>query len=166
MTGQDFERSIVHAFNGYAETYAKKLVAYRHYQMRFQPQLFDVLVDSGLPGLYLACECKSIDASKDHSIYFTQHFNRSGGVHQVERESNWLELSGRTGFLVVELRNYEGKRSACFFVPWEYLKGEYCLGRTGLSNDDIIAFSGCRKAAGKYTFDDEFADNVFFTGGV
>ena len=165
MTGQDFERSIVHAFNGYAETYSKKLVAYRHYQMRFQPQLFDVLVDSGLPGLYLACECKSIDASKDHSIYFTQHFNRSGGVHQVERESNWLDLSGRVGYLVVELRKYSGNRSACFFVPWSYLKGEYCLGRSGLSNDDIESYPSCNKAAGKYTFDDDFVDSVISVVG-
>lgn len=39
MTGQDFERKIVHAFNDYAEGYKKRLVAYRHFQMRYQPQL-------------------------------------------------------------------------------------------------------------------------------
>ena len=54
MTGQDFERSMVHAFNDYAETYGKKLVAYRHFQMRYQPQLFDVLVDSRPNEFYLA----------------------------------------------------------------------------------------------------------------
>ena len=74
MTGQDFERMMVHAFNDYAETYGKKLVAYRHFQMRYQPQLFDVLVDARPNEFYLALECKSIDTASVNQVYFKKHF--------------------------------------------------------------------------------------------
>lgn len=100
MTGQDFERSMVHAFNDYAETYGKKLVAYRHLQMRYQPQLFDVLVDSRPNEFYLALECKSIDTASVNQVYFKKHFNWKNGICQITRESDWLSLSGRNGFLV------------------------------------------------------------------
>ena len=69
MTGQDFERSMVHAFNDYAESYEKKLVAYRHFQMRYQPQLFDVLVDSRFNEWYLAVECKSVNPNQTQGLY-------------------------------------------------------------------------------------------------
>lgn len=160
MTGQDFERSIVHGFNDYARDYNVKLIAYRHLQMRYQPQLFDVLVDSINPSLYLAIECKSIDASKDHAIYFTQHFSKTKGVHQLEREENWRELSGRTGYLAVELRNHIGKRSVCFFVPLKFVFIEYSLGRKGIPVDDISKYPSCRKVSGKYIFDDEFIESL------
>ncbi len=108
MTGQDFERKIVHAFNDYADNYDKKLIAYRHLQSRYVPQLFDVLVDSWCSEFYFAIECKSVQASQTQGIYFKQHFSTTKGVHQLVREDAWLNLSGRNGVLAVEVRGGPG----------------------------------------------------------
>ena len=163
MTGQDFERSIVHAFNDYASNYGENLVAYRHYQMRYQPQLFDVLVDSHCSELYLAIECKSIDPKTVNSIYFKQHFSTIKGVHQIDRENNWLSLSGRYGFLCVELRSYDGKRTRCFFVPYDFVVQRFKRGDVGISFDEIVECPCCTKSAGKYIFDDEFISYAFLS---
>ncbi len=160
MTGQDFERSIVHAFNDYAETYGKKLVAYRHFQMRYQPQLFDVLVDSRPNEFYLALECKSIDTSSVNQIYFKKHFTWKAGVCQIARESDWLSLSGRNGFLVVELRGGRGERFRCFFVPWRVVYNNFNAGYPGIVAEVVCSCPCCVKSGGKYTFDDDFMGEV------
>lgn len=160
MTGQDFERSMVRAFNEHGHNYKINLVAYRHLQMRYQPQLFDVLVDSNHNEFYMALECKSIDASKDKAVYFTQHFNHAKGVHQIDRESNWNDLAGRHAFLVVELRNYIGRQSACYFIPWRFVVYPYRDGYSGLPVSTIREFPVCDKRSGKYIFDDEFMQEV------
>ena len=151
---------MVRAFNEHGQNYNINLVAYRHLQMRYQPQLFDVLVDSSHPEFYMALECKSIDASKDKAVYFTQHFNHAKGVHQIERESNWNDLAGRHAFLVVELRNYIGRQSACCFVPWRRVVSAYHNGVSGLPSGYIQGFPACDKRGGKYIFDDEFVQSV------
>lgn len=156
MTGQDFERSIVHAFNNYASNYDTKLIAYRHLQTRYQPQLFDVLVDSEDRSFYFAIECKSIDPKTVNSIYFKQHFSTVKGVHQLERENNWLSLSGRHGLLLVELRATEGKRTTCFCVPFGFCIACFQGGDVGLTFNTLIKFPRCVKSAGKYNFDDVF----------
>ncbi|DBA35255.1 TPA_asm: hypothetical protein vir530_00031 [dsDNA virus vir530] len=160
MPGQEFERDMVHAWNNYAATYGKKLVAYRHYQMRYQPQLFDVLVDSRPNEFYLALECKSIDPTTVPQLYFKQHFSSPKGIHQVVRESEWLSLSGRNGFLVVELRRGRGKRTSCFFVPWRSVAYNFKAGLLGIDSEIITRCPACDKRAGKYTFDDEFVEEV------
>src|SRR5574344_587281 len=45
-TGQDFERALVKAFNSFFELSGTKAIAYRRPQTRYQPQLFDIFVDS------------------------------------------------------------------------------------------------------------------------
>ena len=160
MTGQDFERSMVHAFNDYAETYGKKLVAYRHLQMRYQPQLFDVLVDSRPNEFYLALECKSIDISSVKQVYFKKHFNWKNGICQITRESDWLSLSGRNGFLAVELRGGRGERTRCFLVPWRVVHNNFRAGYPGIVAGVVCSSPFCVKSGGKYTFADEFVESV------
>jgi hypothetical protein len=160
MTGQDFERSMVHAFNGYAETYCKKLVAYRHLQIRYQPQLFDVLVDSRPNEFYLALECKSIDVDSVKQIYFKKHFNWKNGICQITRENDWLSLSGRNGFLAVELRGRLPFRTRCFLVPWRVVYNNFSAGYPGIVAEVVCSCPCCIKSGGKYTFDDEFVEAV------
>ena len=156
MPGQSFERDIVHAFNLYAETKNLHFIAYRHYQMRFQPQLFDVLVDSRSNELYLALECKSIDTSSAPGLYFKKHFTWQKGVCQVERESHWLKMSGRNGFLVVEARRPKPNKTGAFFVPWHSVEHVFRSQEPIIHSDLITNCPYCPKAAGKYTFDDDF----------
>ena len=160
MTGQDFERALVHALNDHALLYKINLIAYRRIQTRYQRQLFDVLVDSEHEEFYMALECKSIDASKDKTLNFRQHFHVSKGVHQLNLEYDWLALGGRHGFLVVELRNFPSRRSTCYFLPFGYVYGEFSIGRPSLSVDDIVEFPSCVKQCGKYIFDDQLMQHV------
>lgn len=160
MTGQDFERSIVHAFNDYAELYNKRLVSYRHIQMRFQPQLFDVLVDSRANEFYLALECKSINPDTVDKLYFKKAFNWKNGECQVVRETEWLNRSGRNGFLVVELRRSRKYGTTAFFVPWHVVSHCFTSGRPALEQEQITYSPSLKKRGGKYTMDDDFVSDL------
>ena len=160
MTGQDFERKIVHSFNDYADNYNKKLVAYRHFQMRYQPQLVDVLVDSRFNEWYLAVECKSVQPSQTQGLYFKQHFSWKDGVCQLQREDDWLSLSGRNGILAVEVRAGKGQRSKTFFVPWITVMSNFNHGRVGLPSDLITGCPCCVSSGGKYLIDDDLMEEI------
>lgn len=156
MPGQTFERDVVHAFNDYFTRDKVKAIAYRHYQMRFQPQLFDVLVDCRGNELYLALECKSVDTSTYNGVYFSAHFSNQKGVHQVERETDWLTQSGRNGFLVVEARRPRPLKTTAFFVPWRLLTIARANKVPNIHSDQITRCPFCDKSGGKYLIDDEF----------
>jgi hypothetical protein len=160
MPGQSFERDIVHAFNDYSTNYKVKLIAYRHLQFRYQPQLFDVLVDCRGNELYLALECKSIDANSVDKLYFKKHFTWVKGVCQVVRESDWLNLSGRNGFLVVELRRGRGKRVSAFFVPWRVVWSAFMADFPCIEAEQITYYPCIDKQGAKYVLDDEFIHDL------
>lgn len=160
MTGQDFERSMVHAFNDYAELCGKKLVAYRHIQMRFQPQLWDVLVDSRDNEFYLALECKSINPETVDKLYFKKAFNWHKGECQIVRESDWLNRSGRNGFLVVELRRAKTYGTSAFFVPWRVVSHAFKSGKPAVEQEQITFCPSLKKRGGKYTMDDDFVSDL------
>ena len=160
MPGQSFERDIVHAFNDYADATNTRLIAYRHYQMRFQPQFFDVLVDSRSNELYLALECKSVDTSSVPGLYFKQHFTWQKGVCQVKRENDWLTKSGRNGFLVVEARRPKPNRTGAFFVPWRSVWHCFNVSDPIIHQDLITGCPYVEKRAGKYTLDDDFINEM------
>ena len=160
MSGQDFERSMVHAFNDYAELYKHKLVAYRHIQMRFQPQLWDVLVDSRFNEFYLALECKSIDPETVEKLYFKKAFNWQKGECQVVRETDWLRRSGRNGFLVVELRRAKAYGTSAFFVPWHVVEHAFKVGAPAIEQEQITFAPSLKKRGGKYTMDDDFVSDL------
>lgn len=159
MTGQDFERSIVHAFNDYFDTNKTRAIAYRHLQMRYQPQLFDVLVDSRANELYLAIECKSVDTSTVPGLYFKKHFTWKSGVCQVRRESSWLTKSGRNGFLVVEARRPKPARHcALSLFPGARFIG--LLHSEAIIHQEQITYGPCVEKSRKYTLDDEFITDL------
>mgnify|MGYP003429939419 CR=1 FL=1 len=160
MPGQDFERSIVHAFNDYSTNYAVPLIAYRHLQFIYNPQLFDVLVDGLGLSRYLALECKSIDANDLDRLYFKKHFSWTKGVCQVERESAWLKLSGRFGFLVFEARAGRGQRTSSYFVPWSVISTAFYEGENGVKAEVIQSYPKIDKQGGKYVFDDQFMREI------
>lgn len=156
MTGQDFERDMVHAFNNYVEHSNIDLIAYRHYQMRFQSQLFDVLVDSYDRNFYFALECKSINPYTVPNLYFKKAFSWQKGVCQVVRETHWLNLSGRRGYLVVELRRPRPSKTACYFVPWVQVEDSFYNDLPCVYSDVILSCPSIEKAQGKYTIDEDF----------
>ena len=136
----DFERELVNAFNNFFENEAINGIAHRKKQHRFSSQLCDVLVDSQHEMFYLAIENKSVKTSSTNKLYFSQHFSMSDGGHQVERISDFLDRSGRKGFLAVELKRGRGRPRKAYMVPWQVVRESYENGETGLHLDDIQQF--------------------------
>ncbi len=123
----EFERKLVQSFNTFFEKENIRGIAHRLKQHRFTPQFLDVLVDSLDPDYYLGIECKSISVEKGAcALYFTQHFTiDKNGAHQIDRISDFLRRSGRSGYLAVELRMGSGMARKAYMVPWKELKRLY-----------------------------------------
>ncbi|WEL19302.1 hypothetical protein [Candidatus Nanohalococcus occultus] len=133
----DFERALVNAFNEFFEDEEINGIAHRKKQHRFSSQLCDVLVDSEHDMFYLAIENKSVKTSSTNKLYFSQHFSESKGGHQVARISDFLDRSGRTGFLAVEFKRGVGRPRKAYMVPWEEVRERYENGEPGLHLDEI-----------------------------
>ncbi len=133
----DFERELVNAFNDFFEQEGISGIAHRKKQHRFSSQLCDVLVDSEHDMFYLAIENKSVKTSSTNKLYFSQHFSESDKGHQVERITDFLERSGRKGFLAVELKRGRGRPREAYVVPWSVVQERYESGEAGIQLDDI-----------------------------
>lgn len=128
----NFENQLVHAFNDLAESEDVAAVAYRVKQAKYTGQWCDVLVDSSRDDLYLAVENKSLKTDNRKKLYFTQHFSEKDGMHQVEHFTQFLEKSGRTGFLGLEVRHGRGTPKQAFLLPWRVVRERFRDGDTGL----------------------------------
>ncbi|WP_407354801.1 hypothetical protein [Methanolobus sp. WCC5] len=152
----EFERVLVQSFNAFFEEKKLKGVAYRLKQHRFTPQFLDVLVDSLDPDYYMGIECKSISVDKGaKALYFTQHFTTDkNGVHQIERISDFLLRSGRTGFLAVELKMGVGRLREAYMIPWTELCRRYKEeGTAKITIEEIQGYPGIDRESNKYLID-------------
>jgi Holliday junction resolvase len=136
----DFERALVNSFNEFFEEESIEGIAHRKKQHRFSSQLCDVLVDSPHEAFYLAIENKSVKTDSTNKLYFSQHFSQSNGGHQVERISDFIDRSGRKGFLAVEFKRGRGKARKAYMVPWKELRKVYRRDEAGMHLDDIRGF--------------------------
>jgi Holliday junction resolvase len=136
----DFERALVNSFNSFFEEEEIEGIAHRKKQHRFSSQLCDVLVDSPHEMFYMAIENKSVKTSSTNKLYFSQHFSESDKGHQVERISDFVDRSGRRGFLAVELKRGRGRARKAYMVPWSAVREAYRAGKPGLHIDEIQEF--------------------------
>lgn len=151
----EFERMLVNSLNAYIEENGIKAISYRLKQHRFTPQFLDVLVDSLNPDLYLGIECKSISVDKGaNALYFSQHFTvDKNGIHQIERISDYLNRSGRRGFLAVELRLGPGHGREAYIIPWKELEKEYLNQNLKLTLKEIRSFPEIKREGKDYKVD-------------
>ncbi|SDF52451.1 hypothetical protein SAMN04488589_0781 [Methanolobus vulcani] len=152
----EFERELVKSFNTFFEEKKMKGIAYRLKQHRFTSQFLDVLVDSLDPDHYMGIECKSISVDKGaKALYFTQHFTTDkNGVHQIDRISDFLLRSGRTGFLAVELRMGVGRTREAYMVPWTELCRRYHEeGTAKITVEEIQGYPRIERESNKYLID-------------
>jgi len=146
----DFEWALTTALNRYFEANGIKAIAYRLKQSRFVSQFIDILVDSSVPEYYLAIECKSIDARKTKCLYFKQHFSHAGGGHQLERETEFIDRSGRKGILAVELRKGGGCPKTAHLMPWGAVYEGFKTGSVGINLEQIEANPALERGGGAY----------------
>lgn len=133
----DFERALVNSFNKFFKDEEINGIAHRKKQHRFSSQLCDVLVDSKHETFYIAIENKSVKTDSTNKLYFSQHFSQSKEGHQVARISDFIDRSGRSGFLAVEFKRGRGKSRKAYMVPWSRVREAYESGETGLHLDEI-----------------------------
>jgi Holliday junction resolvase len=135
----NFERELVRSFNDYFRESGFDAIAYRMKQHQFSQQMLDVLVDSSDSRMYLGIECKSISAAKGATaLYFSQHFSvNKRGEHQATKMQEFIQKSGRTGYLAVELRMGSGKTKAAYFLSWPDVWRRYSEGQVGFSIEEI-----------------------------
>lgn len=109
-------------------------------------------MDSLNPDYYLGIECKSISTDKGaKALYFTQHFTTDkNGSHQVERMSDYLRMSGRKGFLAVELRQGVGRIRNAYAIPWNIVTKRFEEGGNGFKVEEIMEFPGIERIGGLY----------------
>ena len=147
----DFERELVNAFNRFFEEEGLNGIAHRKKQHRFSSQLCDVLVDSPHDMFYLAIENKSVKTSSTNKLYFSQHFSTSDNGHQVARISDFLDRSGRQGYLAVELKRGRGRPRKAYMVPWRFIRERYENGETGLHLDELDQFPEILRSSENYS---------------
>ena len=152
----DFERALVNSFNQFFQDEEIEGIAHRKKQHRFSSQLCDVLVDSPHETFYLAIENKSVKASSTNKLYFSQHFSVSDNGHQVERITDFVNRSGRNGYLAVELRRGRGRPRKAYMVPWGEVWRRYSAGQKGIHIDEFAEFPEVSRISGEY----DFADNI------
>lgn len=147
----DFERALVNSFNDFFNDEEIDGIAHRKKQHRFSSQLCDVLVDSPHDMFYLAIENKSVKTSSTNKLYFSQHFSESDGGHQVKRISDFLDRSGRRGFLAVELKRGRGKSRKAYMVPWKIVRDSFESGETGIHLDDLDDYPEILRSSESYS---------------
>ena len=146
----DFEWALTAALNSYFEANGIKAIAYRLKQSRFVSQFIDILVDSSIPEYYLAIECKSIDARKTKCLYFKQYFSHAGGGHQLERETEFIDRSGRKGILAVELRRGGGNPKTAHLMPWGEVYEIFKARKVGVNLEQVEANPTLERRMGAY----------------
>jgi hypothetical protein len=148
------ENQLVKAFNDHFQASGTPGIAFRLKQYRYSRQWVDVLVDSkGPPPLRLGIECKSLKADAK-ALYFTQHFHRGDGPRdQVSDISDFLRLSGREGWLAVELRAPAGQSNRLYLIPWGEVEKRASNGSPGFTVAEITTFRQVPRKGRLYQLD-------------
>lgn len=174
-----FERDMVNGINEAMKN--EPLFAFRFKQHRFSGQKLDVAVDSNRRKYFSGIECKSKQievkkAEKDNNqteakLYFSQAFNKNEeGVSQVTRITDFLQKTGRRGYLAIAYRRGRGKKVHYYSLPWKHVEKlfekENCNGITReyvrkhgtlLHNaDSIEEFNGMKRSEKRPRFDKIF----------
>lgn len=130
-----FEIEIARCLNRHLGTIACRGFAFRLKQGKYSYQYVDVLVDSLNPEYYLAIECKSL---KGKRINFKSNFHYDkNGVHQIDMISEFLEHTGRRGYLAVEFRFGTGKPKEAFLMPWDEVLVHFRGENAGIGIDEF-----------------------------
>jgi Holliday junction resolvase len=116
MVMSDFEREMVNCLNRFFAAHHIPGYASRPPHRRPANRSMDVLADSPDPSYSIGFKCKSIS---DRKLYFSQHFPVDrDNVHQVDTITDYLQKTGRTGYLAVEFRQGPERPGQAFLIPW------------------------------------------------
>jgi hypothetical protein len=156
------ENEIVKALNFFYHSNNIKAYAYRFPQSERKMQKgvsnqpCDILSDSSNSKYYIAIEAKSMDISdKNQNLNFKSRFTCTNNIHQLEHESFFCELTGRTGWLVIELRRGAGKPRKCHVIDLNSVCHKYKAGEKSLKLVEILTSPEINRVGGKYVVGEE-----------
>lgn len=153
----EMESTLVRAFNFYFQKNNISALAYRLFQSRYsRGQMIDFIIDSSEPKYYCAIEAKSMDASKVGTFNFKSRFDTTEKGFQLDREYAYCKLTGRKGFLAIEMRFGAGKPRECYFLPLEEVYKKYQTGEKSLKTKEIREFPRLERKKGKYEIPKNF----------
>jgi len=152
------ENEITKSLNLYYKENRIKAYAYRFPQSGLKRQKgisnqpCDILSDSKNKNFYLAIEAKSMDLSRGkQNLNFKSRFTCTNGTHQIEHESFFCDITGRTGILAVELRYGPGKPKECYFIPMSLVYNKIKNGEKSLKLNEITSSLKINRIRGKYS---------------
>lgn len=128
MTDQEHE--LVRALEDYLYETGKG-IAWRDTQHMGSDQKLDIFVDTPETRYTgLGIEHKAVKFDSTNKLYFSQHFSSKemeDGTekHQVETISEFLERSGRVGWLAIQVRRGRGKPTDTYMLTWKFVKELY-----------------------------------------
>lgn len=121
----------------------------------------DILSDSSDSKYYLAIEAKSMDISdKNQNLNFKSRFTCTNNIHQLAHESCFCEITGRTGWLVVELRRGAGKPRKCHVINLNFACQKYKNGEKSLKLIEILTSPEIKRVGGKYVIEEGLFKDV------
>lgn len=161
--GKNFERALVSALNIMYIDYDIDALAYRRWAPPRVEQEMDIVSDSLEGKYYFAIECKSVDGRKTDSLYWSQHFSATPAGHQIDRECSWLRMTGRTGYLAVEIRSGSGSAREAYLYPYQQLARIKKSTALGISLDRIRSGVRLGRVGTQYTID---PDMIYMAGKV
>lgn len=95
-----------------------KAVAHRLLQPKGHPVFCDILIDSGDKYLYSAIEVKKISTKR--AVNFEFDFNTAKSGHQLDRMMTYCIESGRSGYIVLYMKNGRFHDRFVFYLPVIY----------------------------------------------
>jgi hypothetical protein len=155
--GYNFEYSIKKALEAYLNDFDIKGHVRREFQ-RFASFLgTDITIDTLDGDLYIAVECKSIDLNKKSNknvrTFPALFHTRKDGRTQFDTITQYLEATGRSGYLCVELKRGEwcGMKfqTQAFFMPW--CDVEAIIRSRAISINDVCNYPCLTYSHQKYT---------------
>jgi len=120
-----FESKVVKLINQISRKDNILIHCKRNVQNRFCTQYVDIILDCGSSNYYLAIECKRV---RTNIFYFSRYFHSK----QIILISEYLENSGRAGFIALEF-----KKNICL-IPWSLLIGHVLEGYTFFSDQTVL----------------------------
>lgn len=123
-------------------------IAYRVKQARYTGQTCDICVDSLDRRYYLAIECKSVIGPNTPKLNFKHHFHeKTKADSQVRRITDFINASGRTGYLALELRKVPKQthpkqtESVLYMIPWPIIREHWERGAVSMDINEISMYS-------------------------
>jgi hypothetical protein len=100
----------------------------------------------------MGIECKIVSVDKGATeLYLSQHLTvDKKGIHQIEQISNYLEKTGRRGYLALELRMGVGHSRRAYLIQCKAVEKLYLTKNLKITLDVIRTYPEMKRSGSLY----------------